>query len=520
MLILRQLLSFALIHLLLLSHTFAEPLTRAEIDKLVENAMAEFDVPGIAVGIISGDELVHLEGYGLRELGKKAKVNKDTVFKVASNSKAFTTAALAILVDKGKLSWQTKVNDVIPEFRLSDAWVSSEINVLDLLTHRSGMNAGAGDLMLWPEPNKFTRANIIYGLRHFDLVKQFRSEYAYDNLLYIVAGELIPRITGLEWREFVDQNIMQPLQLKNCFAGAMSDKARRNLAAPHGLVNDKLVVIERSRINDAVSNMAAAGAVRCSAADMTTWMKILLKEGEISAGKRLYSKQQAEQMWHSHIQRRVGSFEREWGNTHFNSYGLGWRISDVYGYKQLSHTGSLAGFRSYMTLVPELDLGVVVLTNGSSSMARKAVMYSLVRAYMTDENIDWTAELIKSQQAYISTVLPEPMLAFKVPEEALANEIVGLYVDPWFGEVDIAREQGKLVLRSAMSPILTGELEYLDDTVFVVKWFDRTLEADAYVRFERDFEGRISSVKMQAVSSETDSSFDFHDLDFKPVAGE
>jgi len=197
MLILRQLLSFALIHLLLLSHTFAEPLTRAEIDKLVENAMAEFDVPGIAVGIISGDELVHLEGYGLRELGKKAKVNKDTVFKVASNSKAFTTAALAILVDKGKLSWQTKVNDVIPEFRLSDAWVSSEINVLDLLTHRSGMNAGAGDLMLWPEPNKFTRANIIYGLRHFDLVKQFRSEYAYDNLLYIVAGELIPRTNGL-----------------------------------------------------------------------------------------------------------------------------------------------------------------------------------------------------------------------------------------------------------------------------------------------------------------------------------
>ncbi|MBT3565808.1 MAG: DUF3471 domain-containing protein, partial [Gammaproteobacteria bacterium] len=126
----------------------------------------------------------------------------------------------------------------------------------------------------------------------------------------------------------------------------------------------------------------------------------------------------------------------------------------------------------------------------------------------------------KSQQAYISTALPEPMLAFKVPEEALANEIVGLYVDPWFGEVDIAREQGKLVLRSAMSPILTGELEYLDDSVFVVKWFDRTLEADAYVRFERDFEGRISSVKMQAVSSETDSSFDFHDLDFKPVAGE
>ncbi len=520
MLILRQLLAFVLIHLLLINHTYAEPLTSREIDQLVEGTMSKFDVPGIAVGIVRRDQLVHLKGYGLRELGETAKVNKDTVFKVASNSKAFTTAALAILVDEGKLSWHTKVNDIIPEFRLSDAWVSSELNVLDLLTHRSGLNVGAGDLMLWPEPNEFTRADIIYGLRHFDLVKQFRSEYAYDNLLYIVAGELIPRLTGMQWREFVDQKIMQPLQLQHCFAGTMSDSARKNLAAPHGRVNDQLVVIERSRINDAVSNMAAAGAVRCSAADMTSWMKVLLKRGEVSPNKRLYSEQQAEQMWHSHIQRRVGSFEREWGNTHFSSYGLGWRISDVYGYKQLSHTGSLAGFRSYMTLVPELDLGVVVLTNGSSSMARKALMYSLVRAYMTNQKVDWTAELIKSQQAYNAAASPDPVLVYEAPEESLVNEIAGIYLDPWFGQIDIVREQDKLVLRSVMSPILTGQLEYLGGNVFVVKWFDRTLEADAYVRFERDFDGSISAVKMQAVSPETDFSFDFHDLDFKPVAVE
>jgi len=520
MLNLRRVLTCVLLYPLLLTIVHAKPLTSTEIDDVVEDSMSRFDVPGIAVGIIKNEKIVHLKGYGLREMGKSPGVNPDTVFKVASNSKAFTTAALAILVDEGKLSWQTKVVDIIPEFRLSDPWVTSRLNVLDLLTHRSGMNIGAGDLMLWPEPNKFTRSDIIYGLRHFDLVKQFRSEYAYDNLLYIVAGELIPRITGMQWREFVDQRIMQPLQLQNCFAGKMSSDARKNLAAPHGLVDGELGVIERSRINDVVSNMAAAGAVRCSVADMTAWMRFLLKRGEISNGKRLYSEEQAEQMWTSQIQRGTGSFEREWGNTHFSSYGLGWRISDVYGYKQISHTGSLAGFRSYMTLVPELDLGVVVLTNGSSSMARKAVMYSLVRAYMSDEEVDWTAELIKSQQSYMSAALPEPVLKFQVPEEELANEIVGAYVDPWFGEINIWREEGKLMLRSVMSPILFGELKYLNGSVFVVRWFDRTLEADAYLRFERDFTGDVSSVKMQAVSPETDFSFDFHDLNFKPLAGD
>ena len=501
--------------LLSASETFASPLTKKEIDLLVANVMVKFDVPGISVGIVKGGEVIHLEGYGLRELGKKGKVNPDTIFKVASNTKAFTTAALSILVDEGKLSWDTKVAKVIPEFRLSDSWVTSELTVVDLLTHRSGMNVGAGDLMLWPEPNKFTRADIIYGLRYFDLVKQFRSEYAYDNLLYIVAGELIPRVTGKQWRDFVDARIMQRLSLKNCFAGAMTSSARRNLAAPHGLVEDELAVIDRSRISDVVSNMAAAGAVRCSAADMTTWMKVLLQKGQLSTEERLYTEEQAEQMWTPQIQRRIGDFERVWGNTHFSSYGLGWRISDVYGYKQVSHTGSLAGFRSYMTLVPELDLGVVVLTNGSSSMARKAVMYSLVRSYLTEEDVDWTSELIKSQQAFQKATVSEPVLKFVSTPKRLIEEIEGTYVDPWFGQVEISRQKGKLVLQSMMSPILVGELKYLNESTFVVYWFDRTLEADAYIRFERDQIGKIAVAKMQAVSPETDFSFDFHDLVLK-----
>ena len=496
----------------------AAPIGEVEIEQVVNDAMARFKVPGMAVGIVKDGEVVHLHGYGVREVGIAATVNIDTLFKVASNSKAFTTTALSILVDEGKLEWQTKVVDVIPEFRLSDPWVTAELNILDLLTHRSGMNEGAGDLMLWPEPNYFTRADIIHGLRHFDLVKQFRADYAYDNLLYIVAGELIPRLTNKQWGEFVDTRIMQPLNLQNCFAGPMSDVAKANLAAPHGLVEGELAVIERSRINDAVSNMAAAGAVRCSAADMTIWIKTLLNHGEMPGGNRLYSEVQGEQMWTPHIQRSVGEFEQKWGRTHFSSYGLGWRISDVYGYKQVSHTGSLAGFRSYVTLIPELDLGVVVLTNGSSSMARKAVMYSLVRSYLTNEKIDWTAELLKSQQEYYAEVVAEPELEFEAVGEKISAEIVGDYIDPWFGIVTIVSEGQKLILKSAMSPILEGELKYLGDSNFVVEWFDRTLEADAYVRFERSSLGKISGIKMKAVSPETDFSFDFHDLDFDRLA--
>ena len=183
-----------------------------------------------------------------REIGKPEKVDTATLFKIASNSKAFTTAALAVLVDDGLISWDGLVIDYIPEFRMKDPWVTASFTVRDLLTHRSGLPAFVGDMMLWPEPNAFTAADIIYALRFFEAASSFRTRYAYDNLLYIVAGEIIARVSGKTWGEFVESRVMRPAGMQHCFADSIPKNKMRNLAVPHGVIEGHFSVIDRSRI--------------------------------------------------------------------------------------------------------------------------------------------------------------------------------------------------------------------------------------------------------------------------------
>ncbi len=497
-------------------------LGKKSLRRVVENTMQTFGVPGVAVGIMYQGKVVHLQGYGIRELDKAGNVDANTVFKIASNSKAFTTVALAILIDEGKLAWDGKVVDLIPEFKMRDPWLTANLTVADLLTHRTGLNQGSGDLMLWPEPNRFTRADVIYALQFFDVVKPFRSEYAYDNLLYIVAGEIIPRITNMQWNEFIDQRIMQPLNLKYCSAGKITDAMEKNLAAPHGIIEGTLQVIERSRITDDISLMAAAGGVRCSAADMMVWIETQLKRGAMPSGEQLYSEDQANKMWHPHIMRPVSERERQQDKTHFKAYGLGWHLADVLGYEQISHTGSLAGTRSFVTLVPELDLGVVVLTNGSSSTARDVVMKSIVRSYMHKLQVDWLQLALNDQHTHeLKRVVTETESVESLQQEvqltpvqldALWKEYSGSFVDPWFGQIDVFVEADKLLMQSLKSPQLRGEMRYHTENVFRVHWFDRTLEADAFVRYRRDNQGNVDVITMEAISPDTDFSFDFPDL--------
>ena len=257
----------------------AAELTGTEIDQLAARVMARFQVPGMAIGIIKDGQVAHTRGYGVRELGDPARIDQDTLFKIASNTKAMTTAALAILVEEGKIAWNDRVIDHLPDFRLHDPWVTREFTVIDLLTHRSGLGLGAGDLMLWPEPNSFTRKDIILGLRYFKPASSFRTEYAYDNLLYIVAGELIPAVSGMSWEAFVAQRLIAALGKGRCFAGRIPADEMNNLAAAHGVVEGRLQVIERSRIVADTVVYAAAGGVRCSLGAMLGWVRTQLNRG-------------------------------------------------------------------------------------------------------------------------------------------------------------------------------------------------------------------------------------------------
>ncbi len=189
----------------------SQPLTSKQIDTLVEQSMKAFDVPGIAVGIIKDGKIVHSKGYGVRSLNTRQKTDENTLFGIASNSKAFTAAALGMLVDEGKIKWDDKVRDYIPEFKLYSPYVTEEFTIRDLLTHRSGLGLGAGDLMFFPDSSDFVLKDIIYNLRFLKQVSGFRTKYDYDNNLYIVAGEVVARVTGKSWDDFVDERIIHPL---------------------------------------------------------------------------------------------------------------------------------------------------------------------------------------------------------------------------------------------------------------------------------------------------------------------
>ncbi len=484
-----------------------------DIDTLVVKAMQEFSVPGAAIGVIKDGVVVHAAGYGVSELGLPDPVNAQTMFRIASTSKAFTAASLAILVDEGKLGWEDKVVDHIQEFALYDPWVTKEFTVADLLTHRSGLEGGAGDLMLWPKPNKFTREDIIAALQYFKPESGFRTEYAYDNLLYIVAGELVPAVTGQAWEEFVDERILGALSAERCFAGRIPLDQMQNLAAPHVVIEDTLQVVDRNRARANVDLAAAAGGVRCSLEDMLKWSQLQLRQGALADGTQLFSEEQSRIMWSAHTILHPSAEQTERDRTHFRAYGLAWRLADVEGYKHVSHTGSYTGFHSSVVLVPELDLGVVIMLNASGNAARAAIAQGIVKPYLGMHDVDWV-EYFSREQAPEQGAEP-----VEVPAEidfrsgsvgAPLSTYAGLYRDPWFGNVSIEFIDGNLWFVSEKSENMLGRLWPYADHTFYAYWTDRTLEADAWLSFEIDEDGQAQRMNVLQVSEEAD--WDFTDL--------
>ncbi len=497
--------------LLLTACAAQPPISSRDIDALVLDAMQEFAVPGIAVGVIKDGVVVHAAGYGVRELGRDETVDTQTLFRVASTSKAFTSAALAILVDEGRLSWDDKVVDHIPGFALHDEWITNEFTVTDLLTHRSGLEPFAGDLMLWPKPNDFSRADIIAGLRYFKGETGFRTEYAYDNLLYIVAGEIVPAVTGTEWQDFVDARIMQPLGAERCFAGRIPEEAMQNVAAPHLLVDGSLEVVDRNRASAEIDVAAAAGGVRCSLDDMLKWTQLQLARGALPDGTRVFSEQQSDQMWQPQTILSVGGESYARDRTHFRAYGLGWRLADVHGYKEVAHTGSYTGFRAMVAMIPELDLGVVVLLNASAGDARSAIVNGIVKPYLGIRDVDWVAYFAR-ERAEPATE-EEPVEAIDFTQGSVLQPLatyIGTYRDPWFGDVMIELRDDELWFVSAKSPRMQGRLWPQQDHTFYAYWTDRTLEADTWVRFVLDDNGEAAAIEVEQVSEESD--WDFTDL--------
>lgn len=496
---------------------YSQALTGPEIDSLVKKTMKTFDVPGMAVAVLKDGKIYHKNTYGVRSLKTNAPVNENTLFGVASNTKAFTTAALGQLIDQGKLTWDTKVTDVIPEFKLYDTYATSEFTVRDLVTHRSGLGLGAGDLMVFPANNTTTKAEMIHNLRYLKPVSSFRSKFDYDNLLYIVAGEVIARVSGKEYDDYIVENFFKPLGMNRSFLSIPKIKADDNRIDGHAPVNGKLQLT-----GDTFTQIATpAGGIFASINDMSTWVQAQLNDGKYGEKLQnsLFSSKVHAEMWTPQTILRSGKGPY---NTHFSAYGLGWFLSDVNGYFQVTHTGGLNGIVSQVTLIPEMDLGIIVLTNQQSGSAFNAITNSIKDAYFGIKDEDRIKEYNerrlageREEDSIVSAVEKsiEAQLKSKTPKPNTAD-FIGTYKDVWFGKVTISEQNGKLQFRAEKSLDLTGTMTFYKGTTYVVRWNDASLKADAFVNFSLNTEGKAKGFTMSPISPLTDFSYDFQDLEF------
>lgn len=491
--------------------TNAQKISSRQIDKIVEKTLKSFNVPGMAVAVIKDGKLVIAKGYGITSIDSKKEVDKNTLFAIASNSKAFTTASLAILVEQKKLAWDDKVTKYIPEFKMYNSFVTEEFTIRDLLTHRSGLGLGAGDLMVFPTINSFTVADIIHNLRYLKPVSSFRTKYDYDNLLYIVAGEVIERVSGDTWVDFVEKNIMKPLNMNTSAGSFLTLKDTSNIASPHIPVNGKLQITSRCYS----TTLNAAGGIYASVSDMSKWVSAQLNKGEYN-GKKIFSKRSSFEMW------KPNTIKNAWAMSHyktnFKAYALGWEVEDLNGHKQVSHTGGLPGMVTQVTMIPDLELGIIVLTNQQSGLAFMAVTDAIKDKYLGIKKVD-RIKLYKSFEDRNKTRYNS--ISAKVWKEINDNNSIvdtkmfeGKFTDKWWGDVNITKVDSKLFFNSLKSPSMHGEMLYYKANTFVVKWHDRSMKADAYVMFNLNENGKAIGFKMKAISPETDFSFDFQDLDF------
>ncbi len=495
----------------------------AAIDQFAQQVMTAFpDQPGLGITVVEDGQVTLAKGYGVRRLGDADKVTDSTLFGVASNTKAFTAAALAMLVEAGKVDWDAPVTRYLPDFAMSDPIVTRLMTVRDLLCHRSGLTLGAGDLMYWPAPAR-TRAEILDGLKRLPIGRPFRTTYDYDNVLYVAAGEVIAAVTGAPWEVFIQARILDPLKMTDSvpLPSLVGDRAR---AAPHARLGPPVRGLgpQRPLVPDMTFDVAgAAGGLNASPRDIGKWMQVQLGLGQAPGGARLWTEASAREMWKPHT--ITAAFD---GPTADNpvrptmqAYGLGWFIQDHRGEKLVWHTGGLAGFISFTGLLPGRRSGIMVMTNAEETPVLRALRYGGPDRLQGRGDFDWIASSLKTKAVADARGLQDAKEALTpkgggVPPSLPLAAYAGTYRDPWYGAVTVSPAgRGKTAgLRIAFdkTPALKGALKPFDGDTFLTVFDDRAQE-DAFVVFEiRD--GAVKGATLRAASPIADFSYDYQDL--------
>lgn len=434
-----------------------------KLDQYFAKMVKDWDVPSATIGIVKDGELVFSGSYGVKEIGKNDKPDVNTNYAIASNSKAFTSAILGMLVDEGKLKWDDKVKDYLPYFEVYDPWVSANVTIRDLLSHRVGLGTFSGDV-IWYKSD-LSSEEIVKRVKYLPKAYDFRAGYGYSNVMYITAGEVIRAVTGKSWAENVKERIFNPLGMDRTLTNPNKLEEIGNYAMPHGRENDENILIDWVNWEE----IGALGGVISNVNDISKWMILNLNHG-VFKNDTLFSKTTRNMVWQPHNNRNVDLTKKNNFNTHFNAYALGWGISDYRGNLRVGHTGGYDGMITAITMIPDKNLGIVVLTNGMKSPIMAATYYGLDQ-FLGVESVDWSAKMLENRNkgdqkdTRVSDRKLKRVINTK-PSIAL-NDYVGSYKSDIYGNIIVSISGEDLKLDFEHSPDLSATLKHWHIMMFL-----------------------------------------------------
>lgn len=437
-----------------------------QLDKYYEKMVADWGIPGLSIGIVKDGKLVFTGNYGVLETGKPEKPNENTLYGIASNSKAFTAAIIGMLVQEGKLDWNDKVKKYLPWFEVYDPWVSNEVTIRDLLSHRVGLGTFSGDV-IWYKSD-FTAEQVVRNAKYIPKSFDFRAGYGYSNIMYIAAGEVIRAVTGKSWSENVKERLFLPLGMERSVTSPKSLAEKGNFVTPHAYEDEQNIPIAWEDWEE----IGALGGIISSVNDLSKWMILNLNFG-IFGNDTLLSKKTINLMWTPHANFTVDQTQKNDFNRHFSAYGLGWGLSDFHGRLRVAHSGAIDGMLTSITLIPDENLGIVVLTNGMNSPYTPATNYALDRFLGTGTK-DWSADLLKRSKEYqkndtrISS-RKEKRVEGTAPSLPL-EKYVGTYKSDIHGNIFVTLENDQLRLNFEHSKYLAATLNHWHYDAWELVW--------------------------------------------------
>lgn len=494
-------------------NVFTQTYNLEKLDSYFQKCFDEWEIPGAAVGIVKNDTVIFAKGYGVREINKPGKVGTGTMFGIASNTKAFTAAALGILADEGKIVFDDKVIKYLPYFKMYAPFVSEEFTIRDLLSHRSGLATFSGDL-LWYASN-YSRTDIIKRIQYLKPVTGFRSKYGYSNVLYLTAGEIIPVVTGKSYDEFVGEKLFGPLQMKNTNTSITKQTNYDDVASPHVRYNGKITPVKYINWD----NIAPAGGINSTVDDMCKWLRMLLNKGTLN-NHLFITEKTLNELWSPQTVHKLSRFdEYMFPKMHFQCYGLGWNLADYHGRKIISHGGGLDGMITQVCVVPEEKLGIVIFTNSTNYLPR-VLMFSILDEFLGADGKDYSNILKnladKQEENNARNEAEKEEKRNKLSKPSLVHEkYCGTYGGDLYGDATITIKNGKLFIQFLPSPDFASALEHWQYDTFVVEFKNFISLPKGKVTFMLNEDGEVKSFVINVPNPD----FDFTELEFnkKPV---